>query len=660
MERKDLSFSSPVAPGKFGSTVFHGVDPAAPGVTGFLRGAPSTAVRPGAASAVSSQNSNNPTIISVLRNNSSTPSRPSPERKSMGKRSPTRNTGVSGAPVSPTGKTATKRGEAEVANLAFLFDPPVSGCELVPYLSVKDEEGKLKVLSDPNAIKPMPNDEAEYWWFRGTKRICSAEKCQDVARMQCLSCLRARLPANVALFCSNKCMKSQWALHRHLHKRNMSQSSFWREQDDGDEYEVALPDSPSAVSCKFPPPLGNVWRPSSRERAYYPSAEDVGCALKLECSPVPKNKRSDASINRTWATLTTSPVISAPGPPPSRRVIYNVPTVPTADRVFKCLNYNVLAQLYATKQIYPYADTWVLQWSYRKGILLREILSHSADVICLQEVQANHFESFFHPEMSAAGYDGIFKAKTREPVGDDPGAIDGCAIFYKRERFALREQYGIEFNEAAKQHNANRKSYRRLLRGNVALVVVLEELPEAQKGDGRPQRRQRNRRLCVANTHIYWDPEFREVKLWQTWVLCRELEKLVLHRNLPLLLCGDFNSMQDSSVYELLSTEQVNAKHPVFSHDPYEILPPFSSITHRLPLVSAYARIGEPKFTNYTGHFVGVLDYIWFSKAHLVCTSCLDVDAEKLLKKKTALPNPQYASDHLSLCCEFDWLAEAG
>eukprot|EP00457_Paulinella_chromatophora_P004206 gb/GEZN01004216.1/.p1 GENE.gb/GEZN01004216.1/~~gb/GEZN01004216.1/.p1 ORF type:complete len:648 (-),score=30.14 gb/GEZN01004216.1/:29-1972(-) len=620
------------------------------------------------ASRASTGASNNSTILSVLRNNSSGAATGRPTSTVAGadrkreKRSPARQTGtdIAVVPELAISKSVRRRGEAVVANLALLFDPPVPGCELVPYVSIL-EDGKLRALSDPTvSTNKASNDEADYRWFKGTKRICSVEKCQDVARMQCLPCLRARLPAHVGFFCSHKCMKSQWALHRHLHRRNMSSTSFWREQDDEDEYEVAVPDSPSAISCKFPPPIGNVWRPAGRDRVYYPTEDDVGCSLKLECAPILLSKRDSTSRLGEYTSLITSPVICSPGPPPNRRVMYSLPSVPTAERNFKTLNYNVLAQLYATKQIYPYAETWVLQWSYRKNLLLREILSHNADVVCLQEVQANHFETFFHPEMSQAGYDGIFKRKTREPLGDDPGAIDGCAIFYKRERFALREQYGIEFNEAAKQHNNNRKSYRRLLRGNVALVVVLEEIPEAHKGDGRPQRRQRNRRLCVANTHIYWDPEFREVKLWQTWVLCRELEKLVLHRNLPLVLCGDFNSMQDSSVYELLSTEQVHAKHPVFQHDPYEILPPSSSITHRLPLVSAYARIGEPKFTNYTGHFIGVLDYIWYSKAHLVCTSCLDVDGEKLLKKNTALPNPQYASDHLSLVCEFDWLAEAG
>jgi hypothetical protein len=116
--------------------------------------------------------------------------------------------------------------------------------------------------------------------------------------------------------------------------------------------------------------------------------------------------------------------------------------------------------------------------------------------------------------------------------------------------------------------------------GNVALVVVLEEVESGKRGvagglgdlgaagsvgnpllsgmQSSPMRAppRRKRRLCVANTHIYWDPEYEDVKLWQTWVLCQELEKLVLERQLPMLLCGDFNSMPDSAVYDLLSSER--------------------------------------------------------------------------------------------------------
>ena len=46
-------------------------------------------------------------------------------------------------------------------------------------------------------------------------------------------------------------------------------------------------------------------------------------------------------------------------------------------------------------------------------------------MICLQEVQANHFDKFFHPQLSKAGYDGLFKAKTRTDAGSTFTGQDG-------------------------------------------------------------------------------------------------------------------------------------------------------------------------------------------------------------------------------------------
>ena len=72
-------------------------------------------------------------------------------------------------------------------------------------------------------------------------------------------------------------------------------------------------------------------------------------------------------------------------------------------------------------------------------------------------------------------------------------------------------------------------------------------------------------------------------------------------------------------------------------------------MSHRLNLTSAYASSGEPKYTNYTGHFVGTLDYILHSKNSLVVNSTLDVDNEELVSAHTALPSPLYPSDHICL-----------
>jgi hypothetical protein len=41
---------------------------------------------------------------------------------------------------------------------------------------------------------------------------------------------------------------------------------------------------------------------------------------------------------------------------------------------------------------FGYCPTWALAWPYRKLNLLKELVGYGADIMCLQEVQSNHFQ----------------------------------------------------------------------------------------------------------------------------------------------------------------------------------------------------------------------------------------------------------------------------
>ena len=60
---------------------------------------------------------------------------------------------------------------------------------------------------------------------------------------------------------------------------------------------------------------------------------------------------------------------------------------------------------------------WNLSWPFRRKILFEELEDVQGDVVCLQEVQADHFEQDISPFMASLGYDGIYKSKSREYMG---------------------------------------------------------------------------------------------------------------------------------------------------------------------------------------------------------------------------------------------------
>ncbi|CAM9566192.1 unnamed protein product [Ectocarpus sp. 12 AP-2014] len=355
--------------------------------------------------------------------------------------------------------------------------------------------------------------------------------------------------------------------------------------------------------------------------------------------------------------ITTEPVLSTP-PLPPRRSLVTVKGVGSGGGVrFRLCSYNLLAEIYATQQAYPYCDFWALSWGYRKTNLLRELLEAGADVLCLQEVQSDAYQQFFQPHLSEKGYDGLYKAKTREGA---MGKVDGCAIFWRRAKFRLSENYTVSFNECARRAVAampglpQEEAHHFLMRvskDNVAQVAVLEVLQRPRGRQVPPAAAQ----LCVANTHLYSNPELPDVKLWQCNALLQELEGFVHSRQLPLLVCGDFNSDVRSAVYELMSTQGVSPDHPDLSNDPCNVLPDASELTHNMQLQSAYHTVmgSEPPYTNYTGNFKGVLDYVWFSSPHIRPLAVAPVPtAEDIMKCGVALPNVQSSSDHIMLLCD--------
>ncbi|GFY95379.1 DNAse I-like superfamily protein [Actinidia rufa] len=216
----------------------------------------------------------------------------------------------------------------------------------------------------------------------------------------------------------------------------------------------------------------------------------------------------------------------------------------------------------------------------------------------------------------------------------------------------------------------------RLVKDNVALIVVLEA-KFSNQGIDNPGKRQL---VCVANTHVNVHQDLKDVKLWQVHTLLKGLEKIAVSTYIPMLVCGDFNAIPGSAPHALLVMGKVDPMHPELAVDPLGILRPVSKLTHRLPLVSAYspfARMGvglgleqhrrrmdpttnEPLFTNCTRDFIGTHDYIFYTADSLTVESLLELLDEDSLRKDTALPSPEWSSDHIALLAEFRCMPRTG
>ncbi|KAG8091586.1 hypothetical protein GUJ93_ZPchr0012g20303 [Zizania palustris] len=411
---------------------------------------------------------------------------------------------------------------------------PIVGCEITPYVLLRLPNGVISTDDVPEAA-PADGHFMRYRWYRIQSdrkvAICSIHPMEQ-ATIQCLGCIKSKIPVAKSYHCSAKCFTDAWLHHRVLHERPSNALG-----ENGVEEEELFGRFGSGGSGVL-------------------STAGSGSMSNLGQNPGVNN-----------------------GP---------VPFYPSGTDKNSVLSYNILADAYATSDSYSYCPTWALSWTYRRQNLMREIIGYHADIICLQEVQLNHFEDVFAPELDKHGYQALYKKRTTEVYTGVPQAIDGCATFFRRDKFSHVKKYEVEFNKAAQSLTdaiipaaQRRVALSRLIKDNVALIVVLEA-KFSNHGTDNPGKRQL---LCVANTHVNVHQDLKDVKLWEVHTLLKGLEKIAVSADIPMLVCGDFNSVPGSSPHGLLAMGKVDQLHPDLAIDPLGILRPASKLTHQLPLV---------------------------------------------------------------------------
>lgn len=366
--------------------------------------------------------------------------------------------------------------------------------------------------------------------------------------------------------------------------------------------------------------------------------------------------------------------LQAPPTPPEREWIsLDKEMNSNSNESFTVLDYNILAEKYATTQMYGYTPTYSLAWPYRRENLFTEIQSYHADIVCLQEVEASQYEEFFKDQLLECGdYESVFWPKSRaKTMGEwERKSVDGCATFFKNTKFKLIESQLVEFNQIALQREDFRKTeevYNRVMtKDNIAVLTLLEN-------------KENGSRVLIANAHIHWDPTYKDVKLVQVAMLMEEIEKWVGQyikipptksharspsgsigpptsyssaSKLPTIICGDFNSVPSSGVCEFLSRGSMKQNHDDFGQFAYGNYTS-EGLSHGLALKSAYAPGYELPFTNYTPSFSDVIDYIWYTANTLTVTGLLGPIDKEYISQVVGFPNPHFPSDHVAILAEF-------
>ncbi|KAM3736234.1 hypothetical protein ACB098_10G146800 [Castanea mollissima] len=547
---------------------------------------------------------------------------------------------------------------------------PVIGTEIITT--------KTKLVNSCHTIgAPPPSHSFVYTWYRHSIP-CSVHR-HKLATVQCTSCAKLNASIEKSYHCSSKCFSDAWNKHKKYHHwaanaarnnstgnqqdvKKLRSSGSWPNLIDGsvlDENAIMVEED-------------NIWIKVGSSNTYVPTLYDCDFRLRLHSAAVDSSLGIRLSPDNI---VVTDPVIKPAHPP--RKMIrlqntlnLNFNAQSSNDVVFSVLSYNILADSLSINAV-GYCPKWALAWEYRQENLLEEIIKYDADILCLQEVQCDHFENFFEPELKKLGYSVMYKKKTGAGLftaESEKSTNHGCATFYHSKLFKEIMKYELEFDkEASSVVNALEPrirfegSHHLTSKDNVALVVVLESLQNGSNRDAFQSR------ICVANTHIHWSKGHEDVTLFQVVHLVNGLEKIAQSQQIPLIICGDFNSRPGSDPHNFVVKGSINCISEK-ANDPLGIYQ-YLKLHHSLSLVSAYSsflhsdgveeqwrkmnsQTSEPAFTFFSDKFFGTLDYIFYTDNSLIVESLLElVDRESI--DNNGIPSPAWPSDHIALMASF-------
>ncbi|KYO29761.1 2',5'-phosphodiesterase 12 [Alligator mississippiensis] len=294
--------------------------------------------------------------------------------------------------------------------------------------------------------------------------------------------------------------------------------------------------------------------------------------------------------------------------------------------------------------LFPYCAPYALELDYRQSLLHKELTGYHADLMCLQEVDQAVFTDSLGPALEAFGLKGLFKIKEKQH--------EGLATFYRQDKLQLLSQHDLTFSQALQEDPLHQELQDKLAtypmvqekvlqRSTVLQVSVLQSTNEP------------SRKICVANTHLYWHPKGGNIRLIQAAVALSHIRHIAceLYPGIPIIFCGDFNSTPSSGLYRFVSSGNIDENHEDWVSNGEEEKCSMS-LTHPFKLQSA---CGEPAYTNYVGGFHGCLDYIFIDAHALEVEQVIPLPSHEEVTTHQALPSVSHPSDHIALICDLKW-----
>lgn len=341
---------------------------------------------------------------------------------------------------------------------------------------------------------------------------------------------------------------------------------------------------------------------------------------------------------------------------------------------FRVASWNLLAPLYALPAKYPWCPPEHLDWGHRKSLIVQQLLSFQADILCLQEVQVDLFPDLQQSLRPFYGTGILQNVTGHHPVG--------CAIFLRHGDSTVNNP--DQLLEVVRVESRSR-----------ALIVVLrKKLAATVRGeiDGDSA----NSLLYLCNVHLEAGM-FHDDNLQRYHQLRSLFKRLKYHCNLdkmpfchaPIVMAGDFNMLHNNPLHTFLSQglleppdkEASSIKKRAGKKGRKLVLPKITTklrdayLAVKSPVLATSTSLslrGEgdsrssmfeaepqcraqiPQRLEMTYSSGCVLDYIWASESINIHDTLL-LHPQAATKESQKWPSKDHPSDHLPIGVDLDW-----
>ena len=328
--------------------------------------------------------------------------------------------------------------------------------------------------------------------------------------------------------------------------------------------------------------------------------------------------------------------------------------------------------------LYPSPDL-VLDYELRKWRIIEVLVQDSFDIIALEEI--DQYYGFYEPLLSKMDYDGYFVPKPKSPCVSFGWYSDGCALFWKSNKFKLLYRSDHKYQVGNQIYTI---ATLRHLPTNVDIIVAATHL-KAGKASSNEQIR-----------NLQMQEVLQALEKHQQQAINTSSSSTTQRSSPPIIFAGDFNSdpsesgsciqrilqtnegTDDSDASSSTSTLSLKSAYPLpddgsskrnTAADDDDDGDGSSPITRTTSTYTTWKKRGDTTskriidFIFHNGHrekkqTTKKKDSTTTTRSDLPfqCTHVLEIPNDKLVETNHLLPSLKYPSDHLAIGAKFKLL----